>query len=208
MPITFLQEEGQKQEEKGQAEQIAEKAGFTLQEEKELVERAKTDQEAFSQLYDYYFSRIFGYIFKRVGHRETVEDLVSEIFTKAFVNIEKFEYRGYSFGAWLYQIATNHLIDYYRKKAKVGEIELEEGINYEDEKIKPEEQVDLKQTNVLVKKVVEQLPDKYQEILMLKFFAELSNQEIARVVGKNPNHVGVMIFRGLKIFKKEFVKYV
>lgn len=207
MPISFLKTGEENTNKEPKTAENAPKA-LTLPEEKELVERAKTDQEAFSRLYDYYFSRIYGYIFKRVGHRETVEDLVAEIFTKAFVNIHKFEYRGYSFGAWLYQIATNHLIDYYRKNSRSKEYELDEKFNYLDESITPDEQVDQKQTGVLVKKTLEQMPEKYQKVLTLKFFGQLSNQEISRVIGQTPNNTGVIVYRALKKFKKEFIRYV
>ena len=181
---------------------------LTLAEEKELVTKAKIDQEAFSRLYECYFTRIYAYVYKRVGHKETVEDLVSEIFTKAFVNIDKFQYRGYSFGAWLYQLSTNHLIDFYRKKAKMKEVELEDRHDQGFEGNEVGEQIDQKQTNELVQEALKDLPIKYQEVILLKFFSQLSNQEIARVTKQTPNNVGVIVYRSLKKFKKEFIKNV
>jgi len=100
-----------------------------LEHEAELVERAKTDDRAFTILYDYYFPKIYGYIYKRVGNFDLAEDLVSSIFLKVFTNIGAYKEQGYSFSAWVYRIATNKLIDHYRKAGQKKVVSLDEVVD-------------------------------------------------------------------------------
>ena len=99
---------------------------INLENEAEIVERAKTDEAAFAILYDHYFPRIYAYIFKRAGNRETAEDILSMTFLRAFTNLKRYQSRGFLFGAWLYRIATNNLMDHYRKHKDGAEMNLDE----------------------------------------------------------------------------------
>jgi RNA polymerase sigma-70 factor (ECF subfamily) len=91
-----------------------------------LIERAKTDQYAFEELYNMFFSELYGFVFKRVSHRETAEDIISVSFTKAFIKIDSYEGDVKSFKAWLYKITTNTIIDHYRKNAKRKNVSIDE----------------------------------------------------------------------------------
>jgi len=93
-----------------------------LENEAQIVEMAKKDDQAFEVLYDFYFPKIYGYIYKRVGSFDVAQDLVSITFIKVFNNLDGYQYKGYSFSAWIYRIATNNLIDYYRKANRKKEI--------------------------------------------------------------------------------------
>ncbi len=179
-----------------------------LDNEKEIVERAKQDDQAFETLYDFYFPKIYGYILKRVGDFSTTEDLASKTFLNVFINLKKYQYRGYSFGAWVYRIATNNLIDYYRKSGERKEINIEEVKNLKDETSDTlDELAQHAQERKLVQQAVRALPKKYQEVLDLKFFAERTNGEIAETLETNENNVRVLLFRALKLFKEEYKKY-
>jgi len=179
-----------------------------LDNEREIVERAKQDDQAFEVLYDFYFPKIYGYILKRVGDSGTTEDLVSKTFLNVFTNLKKYQYKGYSFGAWIYRIATNNLIDYYRKSGKRKEINIEEVKELEDETSDTlDELAQHTQERKLVQGVLRLLPKKYQEVLDLKFFAERTTSEIAEILETNENNVRVILFRALKLFKEEYKKY-
>jgi len=173
-----------------------------LENEKELVESAKTNDADFGVLYDFYLPKIYGYIIKRTGNRETAEDLTSQTFLKAFSNLKKYQSKGHTFGAWLYKIATNNLIDYYRKVGKKQEVSLENSYNVEDEGSSPEELAHSNQEGQLVNLVLKKLSLKYQEVLHLKFFAELETAEIAETLNITPNNSRVLIYRALKNFRK------
>ena len=90
-----------------------------FQKEEVLVEKAKNDPDAFSELYDLYFPKIFRYISWRVGNRSDTEDIVSDIFTKTLNKIDLFQWQeGATFSSWIFRIAYNTLTDYYRAKHK------------------------------------------------------------------------------------------
>ncbi len=172
--------------------------------EQELVERAKTDDLAFGELYNIYFPKIFGFVYKRVGQKQTCEDIVAEVFMKVFTNLKEYRHQGTSFGCWIYKIATNKLIDYYRGRGSktVAAAELPEIVAKEN----IEEQIGQKIQLEKVQKIICELPENYQEVINLKFFAELSNQEIAKIMKISENNAGVLIFRALRKFREEYEK--
>ena len=75
---------------------------MNLEQEKDLVERAKNSSEAFGELYDMYYDRIFGYALRRSADIDSAKDITSEVFFKALKNIGKFQWQGVPFSYWLY----------------------------------------------------------------------------------------------------------
>jgi RNA polymerase sigma-70 factor (ECF subfamily) len=173
-----------------------------LEEEAELAARAAHDDAAFAALYDFYFPKIHAFIARRVGHRETTEDLVQQTFLKACTALRSYAPRpGVTFGAWLYRIATNTLIDHYRTAPKRQHAELDENIDAAadvDQARDADRLLEKKKLEALLRK----LPERDQQVLTLKYFSELTNQEIAGALGCNANHVGVLLFRALKKAQK------
>ena len=167
-------------------------------EETELVEKAKTNDVAFEELYERYFPKIFGYIFKRVGDKQNTEDIVSTTFMKAFSALPRYENKEVPFGAWLFTIATNNLTDFYRTQARKKEVAIDYVQDKADEQINIEQSIDNSFDNKKLRSIIECLPSPYQEVINLRFFAELSNIEISRVLNLSPAHVGVLIYRALK----------
>jgi RNA polymerase sigma-70 factor (ECF subfamily) len=177
---------------------------INLENEVELVERAKTDEAAFTLLYNHYFPRIYGYIFKRTGNREVSEDVLSATFLKAFTNLKKYQSRGFSFGAWLYRIATNNLTDYYRRNKNGAEISLED---VGDSLVGKEDSTDdlgKKQDRLAIEKAFSCLPARYREVLQLRYFAELDIEEVAETLKISKVHASVLIHRALKCFKNKY----
>jgi len=175
-----------------------------LKNEEELVRMAKTDDNAFQTLYNYYFPEILGYIYKRVGSKEVTEDLVSVIFIKVFTNLNK--YKSNSFRAWLYRIATNSLIDYYRKNSRVSEINIEDVNEPQSIASTPIEDVQKKQDMEMIKDILNSLPQRYKEILHLKFFSELNIEEISKVMDISVGNVSAITNRALKKFHQKSIK--
>ena len=169
--------------------------------ERELIEQAKTDDNAFVVLYDFYFSRIYGYVMKRVQHRESAEDIVSKTFMKVFCNLKDYDREKCPFGAWIFKIATNNLIDYYRHETKRRHADVEKIIEPIDPNQSPETDVHLAQTNQEVQLALQSLSKRYQRVLHLKFFAELSNGEIALALNISVGNVGALLHRALKKFR-------
>jgi RNA polymerase sigma-70 factor (ECF subfamily) len=178
-----------------------------LENEREIVERAKTDEQAFEILYNHYFSRIYAFVFKRTGHHEITEDIVSLTFMKVFTNIKKYQHQGYSFGAWVYRIANNNLIDHYRKAGRKKEVDIEAIAEPKSQEGGPEFEAGRAQDRIFVHSILKKMSTKDQEVLHLKFFAELSNVEIAQTLNISANNAGVIIHRALKKFDQLYKKY-
>ncbi len=98
---------------------------LTTNQEQVIVQEAKKDLSAFKILYKEYFPRIYAYVLHMVGNVEITQDIVSQTFENAIKNIDKYEYKGYSFGAWLYAIARNCTM---RKGKTAKEVSLNEEI--------------------------------------------------------------------------------
>ncbi len=178
-------------------------------EEYALAERAKTDDAAFSLLYERYFPKIYAYIFRRLGNREQTEDVVSVTFEKVFLHLDKFKPGGGgTFQAWIYRIATNAVIDYIRKEKHTIAMAPEDlpeethpttGLDATTEMIKLED-------SESVQRVIKKLPQRYQEVIQLKYFSELSNIEVAEVLQISPNNAGVLLSRALKQFHSYYME--
>jgi len=169
--------------------------------EMELVERAKTDEKAFRELYELYFPKIYGYVLKRVGKREIAEDLVSEVFMKVFAKIDIYTDKGYSFGAWIFKITGNLLIDYYRKESGKITVNIEECLEMPGEQ-KGDSLTLTNEAKREVEKYLLCLAERERKAVELKFFAELSNLEIAEILGVSANNVGVILYRALKNMRR------
>lgn len=179
-----------------------------LDNELALIEQAKTDDKAFGILYDFYFPKIYFFVLKRVGQKETAEDIVSVTFIKVFTNIKKFKpVNEYSFSVWVYRIATNNLTDHYRKQGKHKTVDIENLGEILDHLQNPELDLEVGQDKDLVRQALNDLSTRESEILQLKFYGELGNIEIAEVLKTSPNNAGVMLHRALKKFQIKYQKY-
>ncbi|MBU0976136.1 MAG: sigma-70 family RNA polymerase sigma factor [Patescibacteria group bacterium] len=166
--------------------------------EKQLVEKAKESLEAFDRLYEHYLPRIYGYVLNRSRNREVAEDVTSQTFIKAMTKIKSFRYQGYSFGAWLYRIAHNTMIDFFRKNPDIKVAEADE--------VESEDRADLSAERLerqrIIIEALRRLPRQYQEVLSLKFFEDLENEEIADILGCKKETLAVKLHRSLRAFEK------
>jgi len=174
---------------------------MSLEIEQKLVEEAQRNPERFTDLYDKYFEQIYRYVKRRVDGVDVAEDVVSQTFFDAFNYLKRYEFRGLPFSAWLYKIAHNNVLKWYREKGKAVVVDIDEAqaVAHSDDVIVT---VKLQENQEYVKKVLEQMSFEDQEILRLKFFEELSNIEIAEVMGLTANNVGVKLYRALQRFKQ------
>ena len=98
-----------------------------MQDEQGLVRRAQQhDQEAFAELYEEYFDKVYRYVALRIGNQVEAEDLTQQVFTKVLRSISSFKWRNIPFGAWLFRIAHNQVVDYLRKKNRRSTVSLDE----------------------------------------------------------------------------------
>lgn len=172
---------------------------LALEGERQLVKSAKSgDPEAFTDLYNHYFPKIYAYIMRRTGHQETAEDLTSQVFLKAFDKLPKFTLTAAPFGAWLFRIASNTLTDYYRKSSRKKEFASEQLPEQPDESLDTAELVMTKQAKEQVLSLISELPEKDRQLIEYRFLAELGVKEISTMLELSPNVVSVRIYRAVK----------
>ena len=174
-----------------------------LNEEKELVEKARRNPEAFGKIYDQYYSPIFGYVLKRVANIEIAQDITSEVFFKALKNLGQFHWQGISFSFWLYRIAANQITDHFRKNGHKT-ISLEEfgelaaNAVLPGESLQAEEELERHQDFLNLHENISKLTTKYQEVITMRFFEEKQIKEIAQILGKREGTVKALLHRGLR----------
>jgi len=157
-----------------------------------LIDRAigDGDEKAFAELMERYKKPVYHMILKMVRNVDDAEDLTIEAFAKAFKNLHKFK-KDFTFSTWLFRIATNNTIDFIRKK-KLETFSLNTSftddsgdsvnIDVEDQNLTPDEETIKTQKIELVRMFVDKLPAKYQRLVRLRYFDELSYEEIAREI--------------------------
>lgn len=169
---------------------------------KRLALKARTDKKAFAQIYKVLLEKVYGYFYYRVKQKELAEDLTQECFLKILKNLKTYEKQEASFSAWVFTIARHTLIDYFRQK--------KEELSLETERKKREREKDNESEKVadrnLLENALRNLKEDYREVLYLRFFADLSLKDTARVMGKTENAVKLLQFRAIKALKKELEK--
>ena len=150
--------------------------------------------EAFTELYNSYFERVYNFTFYRVSHKETAEDLTEEVFVKVFEKLKGLTELK-AFEGWLFQIARNKIIDYYRSKKQTVSLEdIENTLEYETNIV---DTVNLKTEQVLFIKLLKQLPDEQQKFIKLKFIEDLDNKIIAQLMNKTEGAIRVIQHRAI-----------
>lgn len=160
--------------------------------EKNLVNRAKRDPEAFACLYDQYVDRIFAYAYRRLGELQEAQDVTSATFENALENIHRYQWKGISFGAWLYKIARNEVNAVFRRR-RFREILLP----WETGVVRAETRTDLNEDLQRLYSGFRKLSRKEQEIISLRFFDELSSSEVAEFLGCSVESVYLRLHRAL-----------
>ena len=175
-----------------------------------LVKRAKEGSgKAYDELVVLYKDAVFNIIFRMVRNRQEAEDLSQEAFIKAYNSINSFN-EEYAFSTWLFKIATNHCIDFFRKR-KLKTYSMEQTVRYKDDEIKHdyadhEKRADKDLLAVekaeMIRGAIRKLPEKYQTAINLRHRDEKSYDEIAEILDIPLGTVKARIFRAREMLKK------
>lgn len=164
-----------------------------LENEQNHIRKAKQGEAAsFGILYDHYTPQIYRFIYLKTGNKSEAQDLLHEVFLRAWQNVAGYNDRGLPFSSWLYQIARNRVIDYYRTKKDhrdLTEVELVAA---------PE--ISLIDNKLSLKKIMEalkQLNEEYQSIIIMRFVNDLSPGDIAAALDKSEGAVRLAQHRAL-----------
>lgn len=157
------------------------------------------ESEPFGKIYDHFLTPIYRYVYYKVPENEA-EDLTEVVFLKAWQSIKRYKQGTTPFSSWLFRIAHNTVIDFYRTNREM--LELADYIEDEREHINPRKLTDQEFLRKDVKHALAKLPPNQSEIIILKFFNNLSNAEIADYLGKNEGAIRVLQMRALQKLKK------
>jgi RNA polymerase sigma-70 factor (ECF subfamily) len=178
----------------------------------ELVKRAKkNDPKAFERLLQKYRKSVYYMLLKMVNNTDDAEDLTQEAFAKAFNSLAKFDSK-YAFSTWLFRIATNNCIDFIRKK-RIQTVSIDtsyendEGdsmsFDIRDPNLNPNEVMLKQQRKEYLQKAVERLPAKYKRLVDLRYFQELSYEEVADELDLPLGTVKAQLFRARELLSQE-----
>ena len=168
-----------------------------------LVELAKTDEEAFGQLYERYVDKIYNYIYYRTSNEADAEDLTARVFYRALQHIEGYEDRGYPFSAWLYRIAHNLVANWHRDRSRHQVIALEDLSYWKTHRDGPEAMAEMMDDKETLLDAIRRLPADRQELLILKFVEKLTNAEIGAVMGRSEGAIKSLYYRTLVALRKD-----
>ena len=172
-----------------------------MQDEESLVRRAQQhDQEAFAQLYEEYFDKIYRYVALKIGDRMEAEDITQQVFLNAIKAISSFRWRGIPFSAWLFRIAHNQVVDYLRRKTKRPTMPLDESLvasDYDPQLIAGRK-LDIERLYSAAGK----LTPAQQEVISLRFAGELPIAQVAQIMGKSEGAVKALQHSAIVALRK------
>ncbi|MCL4870370.1 MAG: sigma-70 family RNA polymerase sigma factor [Anaerolineae bacterium] len=167
-------------------------------EEERLVEQAKEDPEAFGRLYDRYIDQIHTYIFRQINDDALAQDITAAAFEKALRNLHRYHWQGVSFAAWLYRIARNEMIQRLRRERFLAPLR-----GWMLSSLNVEKTTEIREQQNHVQQAIKKLPSRDREVIILRFYEELSSAEVAEVLGCSTANVYVRLHRALTRLRQE-----
>jgi RNA polymerase sigma-70 factor (ECF subfamily) len=168
-----------------------------------LVDLAKEgDAEAFGQLYDHYMSGVFRFIYYRVGSQQVAEDLTSETFVRGLRAIQRFNWQGKDFGAWLTTIARNLVADHFKSSRSRLEIVTETIPEGKTHAASPEHEVLALISNEILFEAVGSLPSEQRDCILMRFIQGLSIAQTAAALGRSEGAIKQLQLRAVRSLAK------
>lgn len=171
--------------------------------DKDLVELAKTDGEAFGVLYERYLPKIYSYVYHRTGNMHDAEDLTARVFQRALGHIGNYVDRGLPFQAWLYRIAHNLVANWHRDQGRRKIIALDEYVAHSLSSDAPDRVAEENQEREQLLAAVRRLPEDRQQLLLLKFVEQMPNAEIARIMERTEGAIKSLYHRTLAALRED-----
>lgn len=176
------------------------------QTERQLIERAKAEPEAFGELYEKYVDRIYAYVYYRVGDAREAEDLTARVFYRALAHIPEYDQRGAPFVAWLYRIAHNMIANWRRDRGRHPEFPLDALVGVHTREATPQAQAEAAESQNALLEAIRRLPPERQQLLILKFVDDLPNLEIGLILGRSEGAIKSLYHRTLLGLRDELEK--
>ncbi|MBR4643220.1 MAG: sigma-70 family RNA polymerase sigma factor [Selenomonadaceae bacterium] len=168
-----------------------------------LAQQAMTDEEAFEELYEYFFPRVYNFIFARLKNVADADDVTSITFMKMNENLESYNPDKAAFSTWLFRIANNAIIDHTRRTSNSQESEWEEFFDpAAPESQEPERQMINSETSRGLLAALDKLNERERRIVELRYWGEQNTRTIAEILSMSESNVRVTLHRTLEKLKK------
>lgn len=168
-----------------------------------LLARARqADPEALAELYDQYVDRIYAYVYHRVGQAELAEDLTAQVFMRMLEAIGAGHPWRTSFSGWLYRIAHNLIVDYYRRRQHATFVELDDVAPIQAADGDPLRAAELRSESQRLRHALRVLTEEQSQVITLRFLEEFSIAEVAEMMGKTEGAIKALQYRAISTLKQ------
>jgi RNA polymerase sigma-70 factor, ECF subfamily len=168
-----------------------------------LVELAKSDRDAFGELYERHIDKIYNYVFYRTSNQHDAEDLTARVFFKALSHIDTYVDQGVPFQAWLYRIAHNLVANWHRDRGRRKIIALDEYISLHLRSESPDDYAEDQEEREALLAAIKRFPQERQQLLVLKFVDRLSNAEIGQIMDRTEGAIKSLYYRTIIALRDE-----
>ena len=169
--------------------------------EADLIEQARVDPAAFGILYDRHVQGVYRFVYSRVHERLLAEDLTGDVFFNALKAMPAYRHTEARFSAWLYRIASNAVTSYYRRAR--NQVDLETIGDLPDTTESVLDMVVRRDRSHQIWQAIDRLPSRQRKAMTLKFSADLSTEDIGRVMRTSPGAIKLLIFRAVQELRRE-----
>jgi RNA polymerase sigma-70 factor (ECF subfamily) len=172
--------------------------------ERALVELARDEPEAFAELYRRYFPRVYAFAYRRTGVPEVAEDITSAAFERALRGLGSFTWRTGGFGAWLFRIVANELVDHYRRTARASSDRALGAARAlgADGPVDPADEVGGRDAASGILAAMNGLNPRYQRALSLRYLSGLTLDEAAAAMGMSKATMAVVVHRASRALRR------
>jgi RNA polymerase sigma-70 factor (ECF subfamily) len=168
-----------------------------------LLERAsRAEPAALGEVYDQYADRIYAYIYRRVGQAEVAEDLTGQVFMRMLEAIRTGQGWRSSFSGWLYRIAHNLVIDYYRRRGRVTLVDIDEAAPIRATLGDPVRSAETQLNREQLRAALFQLTEEQAQVITLRFMEERSIAEVADLMDKTEGAIKALQYRAVLALRR------
>jgi RNA polymerase sigma-70 factor, ECF subfamily len=167
----------------------------------DIVRRAQEyDEPAVAALYEKYYPKIYNYAFMQMGDAQASEDLASDVMLKMIESIQKYTFRGLPFGAWVFRIARNRLIDLHRRRRRRGEVDLSGSLS--SALASPQALAERALERGQIQVALKHLTDEQRQVIVLKFIQGFDNRSIGQIMGRSEGAIKSLQHRALGALRR------
>lgn len=171
--------------------------------DEQLLERAKAyDQRALAEIYDCYESKIYSYVYHRLGNADLAQDLTSQVFIRMLEAIQHERAWTSSFSGWLYRIAHNLVIDHYRRRGRTPQVSVEDVPVLISPTDDPEHLAERSLTSEALRTAIHRLTEEQAQVVTLRFLENMSVSEVAEIIGKTEGAIKALQYRAVMSLRR------